>query len=418
MNDAETTDVTVVEQLDGSFRRGDEPRIHLSGDAARDVLDLVGTVGRTAAAAGQTADALFRVAPSEEIARGLADGSLRYATAGSGHASVLIKRADNSHFAGRGDLVKATRWQVLSPVVWQAAAMATQQHYLVNIYNELATMAEGVNEGLAQNRDDRLGKVDQAKRHADRVLEATAAGRAVSPHWVNELFRGTEKSEEAFDQLLSTARREVASFAAGEAGSEGAVEEALQNLLYAFRGLLRCSQAIACLPHCSPDDLQRVVAEEGQRISQAIDRLRGLATELVEADLRVGEKTAAWEAWRERRNTDAARAALGAAIGAAFGGPVGMARGALHGAQFGATEDGPRARRAKRPARPALAPGSTSSVLDLINPPERPLELLVAVREDGDVFVSALPSAAGDPAGEAVAGDAAEETLGGDNPPA
>jgi hypothetical protein len=90
-------------------------------------------------------DATFRLVPSEQASKGLADGSLRWATGKKGDASVLIKDKATGRIAGHGQLQKArpSPAKVLGPAAWEAMAMATQQHYLVEINDKLQCIERG-----------------------------------------------------------------------------------------------------------------------------------------------------------------------------------------------------------------------------------------------------------------------------------
>ena len=124
--------------------------VMLSKEQAGPVLDLLGRASRPLVgipARKHAAKGLYRLAPQGELAEGLKKHGHRYATPSSGDASaqVLDKRGK---FAGRADLKAAgpSMTKLIGPAAWQVMAMATQQHYLVEISGKLSAIDSKLDE--------------------------------------------------------------------------------------------------------------------------------------------------------------------------------------------------------------------------------------------------------------------------------
>ena len=173
--------VTRGEQLHGSA-------VTLSGEAARDLAETVAPVARELAQAGKAllgnrkaqeqGTQLYRLVPRKELAEGLQNGALRMGVPRKGgDATALVKTVTTGRTAGHADLVKAegvrakpSAMRALGPVAWQAMAMATQQHYLVEINDKLAGVAKGVDEVLAR-RATRSGPMSRSFLRKPGVFE-------------------------------------------------------------------------------------------------------------------------------------------------------------------------------------------------------------------------------------------------------
>lgn len=335
-----------------------------------------------------------------------------------------------------GRLVRQSMSKVLGPAVWSAAAMATQQHYLVSIDTRLASMEEGITELMAQNRDERLGTLDAALRQADRVLDAVRDGRRVSTPAVMQLINNTQTADAKLHELLHQAERHAEKFAKDE-GKAGETEAAWADLLYALQVLSRCSLALVSLPQSDADELDAISAEERQRHGEPIERTRALAGKLLTSDHNAREAFVRWEDWKRKRRQMAAVggvmlvAPLAApAAGAAAGGATGAARAAARGAGRAAanaaggaafagattrTTSEPHFDGVKGPDGPnsfviggvvtsaagligwapkrrlsELHPSALDTLLTVASPAEEAPQLLVAVHAGGDVEVRAL----------------------------
>jgi hypothetical protein len=72
---------------------------------------------------------------------------------------VLVKNAKSGRIAGNADL-KRVKPNLIGPAVWQAMAVATQQHYLVEIFGKLEGIKAGVHEILARLDDEIDGRLN------------------------------------------------------------------------------------------------------------------------------------------------------------------------------------------------------------------------------------------------------------------
>jgi hypothetical protein len=147
-------------------RPGTHGGVTLRAEAARDLRDtLGGALVKSAKAGRRAAETTYRLVPSQQASQGLADGTLRWATASSGDAAVLIKETATGRIAGHGQLqrVKPSPAKLLGPAAWEAMAMATQQHYLVEINDKLQSIEKGVDEALSRMDDDKRGTLRQVR---------------------------------------------------------------------------------------------------------------------------------------------------------------------------------------------------------------------------------------------------------------
>lgn len=376
---------TVIEVLDGDFPVPAGPSVRLTGDAARDVTDLLGSIGTEALEVHGRSQALFLVAPSPEVSKQLADGSLRWANSRKSDASVLIKHPDNGRIAAQGHLVRSNLTKVLGPAAWQAMAMATQQHYLVSIDNKLAGLKGSLDELRAENEDERLGPLDSAARTASRVLQSVSEQRRVSGSSVAQLVGATQEADERFHQLLRQAQRHADNFARDE-GEPGEAERAWAELLYALQVLSQCSLALVSLPHANVEELEAVGDEERRRIQDAVERTLTLAGELTASDARAREAYDYWERNRFRRRAFAKDAALEVVEHLAPG-----PREFLTKRFQGETprDHWARRREVKEPQLKALDRAATDTLQTLVRPAEPAPPMLVAVNADGSVEVRA-----------------------------
>ena len=167
-----------------------ERGVSLRGEAAINVTDSLGSLARTGVGVGHLATASsYRLVPSEKAAKGLADGSLRWATANKGDASVLIKEKATGRIAGQASLqkVEPNPATILGPAAWEAMAMATQQHYLVEINDKLESIERGVDEVLSRMDDDKLGTLEHASRIARASLDMLDQGRTLSQNRIQDV---------------------------------------------------------------------------------------------------------------------------------------------------------------------------------------------------------------------------------------
>lgn len=342
----------------------------LRGDAARDIRDSLGgaviELGKTGGRAA--AKTTYKLVPSEAASKGLADGSLRWANASKGDASVLIKDKATGRIAGQGELqkVRPSPAKVLGPAAWQAMALATQQHYLVEINEKLASVEKGVGEVMALMDDDKRGILEEAEAFAERTRDRLAGGAELSDPALAELRRNLSAVNRVWFQLRTTVRRRLDDYRSGGAEPRD-VESAWDMLLRATHVLAECSALFVALPFGTVEELERVTAEEQERILDAVDAVRAIASELHAAHLHWSAANAEWLLARTRNPVrQAVRRARKTAV--------------------------------PKPQQPPLDYTTAWRASQLAVPPRPPAALLVAVNDDGTVDVAAQPAENDSPA--------------------
>jgi hypothetical protein len=146
------------------------PRVRLTGDAAVAVLrETLGEPAKKKVLARKAIEAseeTYRLSLTPEQKKALADGSQYFAKPGKGDVSLRLRDTatggprPEASLEKVGDSAKAARpsvTKVIGPVAWEAMAMATQQHYLVEINDKLESISTRVDEVLERGDDDKLG---------------------------------------------------------------------------------------------------------------------------------------------------------------------------------------------------------------------------------------------------------------------
>ena len=260
--------------------------VRLTGDASRRMRDGLGDAVREGFRIARDARPgdVFELVPPEKLAKGIKEGTLRAAKPARGDASVLVKNVKDGRIAGRSDLrkVKPQAMSVLGPAAWQAMAMATQQHYLAEISEKLEGIQQGVDELKELHSDDRIGKLKAISGLAARVQAAAERDRKLAPHQLDQLRHKTTDAEEVWNQALTTARRHVEQYEAGEAKPED-VTKSFAMLAYAIQVLGQCSSALMALPYATEGELEAVLAEEHDRLYPTLPEFLKLCDQLLHA---------------------------------------------------------------------------------------------------------------------------------------
>ena len=340
-------------------RRG----VTLTGGAAQDVRDTLGTAIVESARVGGNAisamESTYRLVPSEKTAQGLADGSLRWATAKKGDASVLVKNKETGRIAGNGDLLKVrpSPAKILGPAAWEAMAMATQQHYLVEINEKFEEVRKGVDEVLSRMDDDKLGTLSKVRKGVESSRERIAGGKGLSDARLEELHDDAQRANEVWHQLRTRMGRQLDEYRRGKATADD-IERSWALMLHATQVLGESSALLTALPYDTVEALEEATSEERERVMHALDSVRELAGELHGEHLTWAALNADWHS-RHTRNParKAIRKVRGSALDKPDQGPI----------------DHTTAWRASQIAAPLPAPAA----------------LLVTVHEDGTVEVAA-----------------------------
>ena len=268
--------------------------VTLRGEAAYELIEAVAPVAKEIARAGKTllgnrraredARQLYRIVPRKELADGLKANALRMGTARKGgDATVLVKSVKTGRTAGHADLVKAkdvkptpSAMKALGPVAWQAMAMATQQHYLVEINDKLAGVAKGVDEVLARQSDEKRSDVEELRDEAARIRAKIAQARPVDPDQLENYLHNAGRVQR---ELALTAERASENYLKGEIPAQEA-EDAFRLALFAAQTLSELSGVYVSLPSPSAHELQFRLDAELARLEPRRELLRGIARTL------------------------------------------------------------------------------------------------------------------------------------------
>jgi hypothetical protein len=353
---------------DGLPALAGEAGVTLRGRAAGDVTDALREVAKQSWRLGRrAAEKTYRLVPSEKTAQGLKDGTLSWADASSGDASVLVKNTKTGKIAGRGDLkaVTPSPAKLLGPAAWEAMAMATQQHYLVEINDQLESIASDVKTVLARDDADKSGWLTSTQDAVVRAREALADGKLPSPPALAELRDLVTQSTVVWNQLHGRLVSDLTAYRGSETPKQrAAVEKSWELLVTATRVLGEASAFLTTLPFESAAALESVIAEEQSRVRQMLQRFQAVARDVALAHIDWRRAWMEWEVFGTRN-------------------PVSR-----------------RVRRARGLPSPSSAPAQdmlhaqvARQAAQLARPFAPPAALLVTVRRDGSVVVAPEGSA-------------------------
>jgi hypothetical protein len=268
--------------------------VALTGEPARELIEAVAPMANELMRAGkaivegreaqQAGRELYRIVPGEELAAGLREGALRMGTARKGgDATVLVMDARTGDFVGQADLIRAqdmkatsSPMRALGPVAWQAMAMATQQHYLVEINDKLADLSGGVDEILARQSDEKRSDVEELRDEADRVRHKIEQGRPVDPGQLEHYLHNAGRVQR---ELALTAERAADNYLQGKVSAREA-EDAFRLAMFAAQTLAELSGVLVSLPADSVEELQSRIDGEFARLEPRHELLRGIARTL------------------------------------------------------------------------------------------------------------------------------------------
>jgi hypothetical protein len=259
--------------------------VTLRGDAAADVIDLVGGSARVASKLfrGFKQPELYRLAVPPEIRKELATGALKYATPSSGDASTMLKHAKSGTFSGRADLKKVggTALSTLGPVAWQVLAMATQQHFLVEISGRLDRIEKKVDEILARLDDDRLGTLSHVLKIAEDGRVAIETRGRPSESLLADLKDAARDADKCWHQVKETAQRTLVAYEDGKAGPREA-EDAFAMFAQATKALVTVNRILASVPQALPSGVEEALSEERARVLPALNTFERLVRGFVD----------------------------------------------------------------------------------------------------------------------------------------
>jgi hypothetical protein len=305
-------------------------------------------------------EGLYRIVPGEELAKGLASGEFRYTVASSGDASVQV--IDRTGYVGRADLRSATApsaMTLIGPAAWQAMAMATQQHYLVEISGKLTAIDGKLDELIARDEDLKVSGSLKARALAAAVQTTLSTGGVVTPQRREELGVLLRRIDDDWRELCVRTDRLLKTYQAKGSDHEDAtrVNVAWSQLLRATQALAETSTAFAALPHDLPDTAAALRREESERVAGCLADLHELAERLHTAHAS-GQATRTLHDINHTNN------------------PVERVR--------------RKVTRTELPSGPGPLDGRLAAVAgELAEPPAPPRAMLVDVRRDGTALVAA-----------------------------
>jgi hypothetical protein len=290
----------------------DRPFVRLTGEAA---VALRGTLGEPvkkkmlARKAAEVTEDTYRVGVSPEQAKALKEGTQVWAKPGKGDVSLRLRDAATSkpmpeaRLEKVGDSAKAAArpsvTKVLGPAAWEAMAMATQQHYLVEISDKLEGIATNIEEVLQRLDDDKRGTLSHVAKTVEDSHARLADHGALSLGRVDELRGAARDADRIWHQLQERFRRHLTGYGEGHT-TRAEVERSWELLLCATRVLTESSALLTALPLDTVEDLENTAFEERERVLDAINTLQELAYEFAAWHLEFQKQRFQWDTYGSR----------------------------------------------------------------------------------------------------------------------
>jgi hypothetical protein len=298
--DSELTASSTVElqRLDDGTTLDRAHAVRLPGDAALGVRDGLGraTLEGIRLTRRARAGEVYRLVPPKNLAEGIRSENAASRDARARRCVGAHQGRQKRRIAGKSDLkrVKPNALKVLGPAAWQAMALATQQHYLVEISGKLDNLQRGIDEVLARLTDAQHGTLRHLREKADDVLAALSRGEPISASRVADLRASADSAKKLWHQLARTAERQLGEYRDGTRSAHE-VEESFAMLAQATQVLAHCSDALMAVPYGTDAELEQAFAEERDRMLPALPNFRDLVTELLEASAEWNERHADYE---------------------------------------------------------------------------------------------------------------------------
>ena len=362
MSDRPITPSRAQQAIRLTGRAAVEVRRHLPEPATKTLL------GRKAKQA--TERVFCEIVLSPEQQKKVKEGAQYFAKPGKGNATVRLRDAATGKPVPEAGLKKVgpgamapkpSPAKVLGPVVWEALAMATQQHYLVEIDKKLDGIAKGVDEVFAREDDRTLAIFREVHDIVEDSRERFDAGDELSSARVQELHRLAGDARREWQVLHQRTRRLLNEYKNGETGREK-VQEAWELLWVATEVLVEVSGLLTSLPYASLEDLLAASREEHDRVVDAVDDVRELA-----ADMHAAHRQ--WRSHRLEWEIHGSRNPVKNRVRTIRNQPV-----------------------LTKPAQRELGAGLARQLSELITPVDEPEAMLVTVHPDGTVDVAAEPA--------------------------
>lgn len=337
-------------------RAAEEVRRNLPESAKKKML------GRKAK---QVTEEAYRIVLSPEQQKALKENTQRFANPGKGSGTVRLRDVATGKPVTEARLervehgavaAKPSPAKMLGPVVWEAMAMATQQHYLVEIDKKLHGLAKGVDEVLAREDDRTLAIFREVLDIVRDSRERLDSGDELSSARVQEMHRLAGDARREWHVLHQRTRRLLNEYNNGDTEREK-VQEAWELLWVATQVLVEVSGLLTSLPCASVEDLLAASREEHDRVVDAVDDIRELAADMHAVHL---QWRSDWLQWQ----THGSRNAIKNRIRAIRKQPV-----------------------LTKPAQQDLGYDLARQLRELITPVTEPEAMLVTVNADGTVDV-------------------------------
>jgi hypothetical protein len=289
----------VVEAAPGA-ELDDRYVVRLRGEAAIGVRDSLARVTREGVRLGRraTAEPVYRLVAPEHLRKGLASKTLRHATPARGDASVLVKNAKDGRIAGKADL-KRVKPNLIGPAVWQAMALATQQHYLVEISGKLDSIKAGVDEILARLDDEVDGRLNHLQEIALDARDRMLRNGSLSENRLTEVRGAATQAKEEWHKVMRTADRHLKEYRDGDLDPP-IVEQSFARLVRATQVLMTCSDALLAVPYRTTRELEDAFEAERDRMMPAIPDFEQLIRELVSASRTWGARQRKYDVERPK----------------------------------------------------------------------------------------------------------------------
>ena len=280
----------------------------LGVSAARALLSVVGPAKGTGGS--HAGEAIYRLAVTDPALReGLANGTLRFATPSKGDASVLIKHVSNGRMAGSARLVGAGSTSgtavgaasagtavVAVGAVALAAAIGMILYQLKTINSKLDVIGGDLRRVLEHLELEQRSKLWELRDTSRAVLETLDAGGRVSHALAAELGDELRSIRPVWRHLFQRAATDIANYRAGVATVDHqSVTDSWMRLLAGTHVLAEAVQALTGLPRESEEELELVIVEQQQRLTERLAEVRQLAGELYAAHVYWREQQAGYD---------------------------------------------------------------------------------------------------------------------------
>jgi hypothetical protein len=262
-------------------------------DVAGNLARILGGVAQEA-----TTETVYKLVPSKELQKGLAEKTLQYASSKKGDASVLIKDVKTGTVKGHAALkqVKPNPASLLGPAAWQALAMVTQQHFLSEIDGRLERIEERFDEMLdrmrAQLDEDLRSMIKEVERLRERHEEGV-----LNDHDHAEIRRMLRDVDASRAQALRSFNAQMIA-APGTADPTKHFPD-LETAYLAFRAQAQLAQLrVQTAP---ANEAALAVEQERRRFRDALPQMQDVARMLVEHDKALDRQNRRYENSRKKQ---------------------------------------------------------------------------------------------------------------------